>query len=347
MKRSTAKKAVARATQRKAKAKCDPERRKAAPSAPAALTGEREICQHCAQDLEHEPRALFVEQEVGRLFCSEECITGYFSAEIQHLEREYFQRLSDSDLTSKERVAYANLRWVTLEKPDEIWREKTLSGDYRYTLISRFPPDGKRTEAIWSICICLFLNEEPSFLYLAFPTRSEAMVQYYRNGEPYTRRQAKSQKNFEAESEGTDEPPSNPATDRLGAPWTEDETYRAQLVYERSDDDIPVEEFDGYQECLEPTLDDPDEIWSYFASGDRSSGGKIYHFIKRFQTEGEEGSERSTWFIVMAKESEESEQIEILDAFPTRDPSLVDRHRYGKQETGTPGQAGAAARLVH
>lgn len=360
MKRATAKKAVARPTQRKARTKGGSEGKTAArrrvPSAPASLTGEQEICQHCAKDLEHEPRALFVEQEVGRLFCSEECITGYFATEIQHLEREYFQRLSDTDLSAKERVALAHLRWTTLERPDEVWRERTLSGDSRFTLISQFP--GEDGGVVWSICICLFLNDEPSFLYLAFPTKSEAMVEYYRTGERYVRDLTRAaQARAEAEANASEFAPTEDpeksgetnATDRLGAPWTADETYRAQLVYERSDDDIAPEEFGEYQECLEPTLDEPDEIWSYFAEGPgQPKGAKIYHFIKRFPTEDEDGAEHSTWFIIMAKESDDAEQIEILDAFPTRDPGLVDRHRHGNQETGTPGQAGAASvRLVH
>jgi hypothetical protein len=129
--------------------------------------------------------------------------------------------------------------------------------------------------------------------------------------------------------------------------WIEDEIYRVQLVYECSDDDIPLEQFVEYQECFELTLDESDEIWSYLVIGDKIGQTKIYHFIKRFQGE-EDGAERSTWFIIMAKETEDAEQIEILDAFPTQDPALVDRHRHGKQETGSHGQANATAvRLVH
>jgi hypothetical protein len=139
-----------------------------------------EFCENCLKDLSQIDRALFVEEEVGRIFCSETCIAAYFTPEISRLEKEYFRRLSSNDLSAEERDHLSHLRWMTLQSPDEVWREKTLSGDYRYTLISELQPEDR---AIWSVCICLFLRGEPSFLFLAFQTKNAAMVAAYRKGE--------------------------------------------------------------------------------------------------------------------------------------------------------------------
>ena len=139
-----------------------------------------ELCQNCAKDLKGSLRALFVEEEIGRIFCTESCIASYFTPEIERLEKGFFKRLSPSDLSSDEREQFAHLRWITLQEPDEVWREKTIAGDYRYTLISEFEPSQKK---VWCICICLFLRGEPSFLYLAFTTLNAAMSNYYRKGE--------------------------------------------------------------------------------------------------------------------------------------------------------------------
>jgi hypothetical protein len=50
--------------------------------------------------------------------------------------------------------------------------------------------------------------------------------------------------------------------------------------------------------------------------------------------------------LIIARETEDEEQIEILDAFPTRDAALVDRYRRGEQEVGHT-QPGPVSRVVH
>ena len=371
------------------------------PKPPVEISGD-DACRNCNKDLRHEDKALFVEEEIGRVFCSEECIAGHFAPEIDRLEKEYTRRLSSSDLTGEERENFAHLRWVTLEEPDEIWREKTLSGDHRYTLISEFQPGSR---SIWCICICLFLRGEPSFLYLAFPTKNAAMVNQYRRGErvqwsPSRSAKAQARKSSGA-SEGlssADTPPragpitilnpsevlsgptaqtvaaeGGPVMDGLADGWTEDESMRAQVVQERRNDDIPSEEFELYEACLDETLEGPDEVWSIREAGagaasaaedsddeeeeddsdedsvssDGSSEGKdgpeglrIYHFIRQYRDESP-----TVWYVIVARETENAEEIEILDAFPTRDPQLVERYRRGTQEIG--GEERSASRLVH
>jgi hypothetical protein len=306
-----------------------------------------ENCQHCTKALVSEDRALFVEEEVGRIFCSEACIAGFFAPEIERLEKDYFRKVSDGDLTKDERESYSHLRWITLQEPDEIWREKTLSGDHRYTLISEFQPGAKR---VWSVCICLFLKGEPSFLYLAFTSKNAALINTYRKGE-----RVEWAKDRDS-AEGNEENPGVGAgahSDRLADDWTEDETFLAQVNQERRADDIAPEDFVLYEKCMEETLETPDEVWSC-QPGENTA--RLYHFIRYYKAESdEEGNETSdagpeaeggVWYLIIARETEDEEQIEILDAFPTRDSALVDRYRRGEQEVGhtTPGPV---SRVVH
>jgi hypothetical protein len=304
-------------------------------------------CHHCAKNLSGEDeRALFVEEEVGRIFCSESCIAAFFTPEIERLEKEFFRRLTPSDLSSEERESLAHLRWITLQEPDEVWREKTLSGDYRYTLISEFKPGSKK---IWSICICLFLRGEPSFLYLAFPTKNSAMANYYRRGERVEWvRPAQADASGEAADgenaeSGEGRNPSSQSKeeklDCLADSWTEDETVLAQLNKGRSKDDIPPSEYGLYQACLEETLETPEEVWSHESQGDDPV--KLYHFIKHYPDE-----KPGMWFVIVARETEDEEQIEIIDAFPTRDSQLVAHYRKGEQEVGQL-ESSSATRVVH
>ncbi len=310
-------------------------------------TVDPNACHHCAKTLSGDnDRALFVEEEVGRIFCSESCIAAFFTPEIERLEKEFFRRLTPSDLSSEERENLAHLRWITLQEPDEVWREKTLTGDYRYTLISEFKPGTKK---IWSICICLFLRGEPSFLYLAFPTKNSAMANQYRRGEQVEWvRPAQSQisadggasESLNGEEQGDQENSENrDKLDRLADSWTEDETVLAQLNKGRSKDDIPPSDYGLYQACLEETLETPEEVWSHESQGDDPV--KLYHFIKHYPDE-----KPGIWFVIVARETDDEEQIEIIDAFPTRDAQLVDHYRRGEQEVGQL-ESKSSPRVVH
>ena len=300
-----------------------------------------ESCTTCSKDLKGEERALYVEEEIGRIFCSEDCIASHFSPEIERLEKEFFKHLSDKDLSAADREKFAHLRWITLEEADEVWRQKTLTGDYRYTLISEFSPGSK---PIWCVCICLFLRGEPSFLYLAFPTKNAAMVNHYRRGERVewtkkTDRPRRSQDSGIPENaEQAFEEANAIPTDGLADAWTETETLRAEMNLNRQDDDIPADEFVQYQACLEETLESPDELWTLKSDGEEP---KTYHFIRYYPEE-----KPGIWYVIVARETEDAEQLEILDSFPTRDSQMVERFRIGEQELDTPG-AKPSSRLVH
>lgn len=264
-------------------------------------------------------KVLFVEEEKSRLFCSEECITAYFTPEIDRLEREYQKRRLDSDFSSEEREKVANLRWITLQEPDEVWREKTPSGDYRYTLISEFKPNQNR---FWYVCQCLFLRNEPSFLFVAFPTRNEDLLAQYRKGE-----------RFEWSHErdpGAPEAQMPQPIDMLADAWTEDETYRAQNLSTRAHSDIQPSEFHNYHELLEQTLEAPEEVWTVTLRNkpNGESSPRMFQFIRQFPQQ----QDQTLWYVIVARETERDDQLEIVEAFPTRDAALVQKYRRGDRE---------------
>jgi len=323
---------------------------------------DQETCAHCGKALAAGDRALFVEEELGRTFCGEDCIGEYFAPEVERLEAEYQARVSASDLSPSEREELAHLRWSTLREPDEVWREKTLSGDYRYTLISEFQP-AKR--AIWCVCLSLFLKGEPSFMFLSIITRNAALVERYRRGERMSwikrtqdEKHAAAHPKPSAEQialDGTVIPAiemgmelSESPTDGLADGWSTDEAVRAALGAGRREDDIPQDEFSAYRSCMEETLEAPDEVWSVVAEqegrpdlGDENTV-KLYHFIRSY-----ESGQVPFWYLIIAKEVPGEDHLEVLDAFPTRDPELVERYRQGSQELGGDEGAEPVTRVLH
>ena len=290
-------------------------------SSKARATGKKAAkvhCEECKKVISQQSQALFVEEEVGRFFCDEGCIVSHFTPDIEKLEREYGKHVSHVDLTGEERERYAHFRWMALENPDEVWMETMPKGDRRYTLIAEYLPENKK---IWAVAVCLMLRGEPSFLYLAFVTSDRNLVDVFRRGDQM--RIVKESSNAEAAEENT--PPKaeeRQGSDRLAEPWTEADSVRAMIVRSRKPADIAPEDFGFYQKCLEETLQNPNELWSYLPKSAR----RIYHFIKHYD------HDEPYWYVVIAKDTSDETQIEIIDVFPTRDPELVGMCRHGKKE---------------
>lgn len=277
-------------------------------------------CCECNREIQAREQALFVEEEVGRYFCEESCIVAHFTPEIEKMERDYGKHVSANDLNSEERERYAHLRWAAIEEPEEVWREKVPSGDYRYTLISRFQPEDK---IVWGVAVCLMLRKEPSFLFIAFVTADESLVNVFRRGDL---QKGKSQN--ESSSMRNEEKIENPSNtiekrDFLAEPWSESDSVRASILKNRKDSDIPVDDFAFYQKCLEETLQEPTELWSFSTSNHKK---RVYHFIREYEHDS------NYWYIVIAKDAVDDTQIEIIDAFPTKDRQLMELCRHGKKE---------------
>ena len=295
-------------------------------------------CSECSKLIPAKEQALFVEEEVGRYFCQESCIVSHFTADIEKMEREYGRNVSPSDLNSEEREEYSHYRWTTLEKPDEVWMEKIASGDHRYTVVAEFKP-GKKT--IWGVGVCLMLRNEPSFLFIAFVTSDRHLVDAFRKGEQlkviHKSKLSDEVKNQKVSSTHEDIEAGDvevDGEDGLAEPWTESDSVRASIVGNRKDSDIPVEDFGFYQKCLEETLQEPNELWSYSPK----SAKRVYHFIREYEHDA------NYWYVVMAKDTVDETQIEIIDAFPTKDKNLVELCRHGKKEVL--GEDNAAAMQV-
>ena len=116
--------------------------------------------------------------------------------------------------------------------------------------------------------------------------------------------------------------------DGLADPFTADEQFRAEVSDLRTDGDIQPSDFSEYEGCIEETLQGPDEIWS-FNPDEEAHSQKLYHFLRDYSD-----TEESMWYVIIARETDDDEHLEIVDAFPTRDLTMVDHFRRGSQELG-------------
>lgn len=375
------------------------------------------VCAHCRKDLKSGATTFQVEEEIGRKFCSESCVSHFFDPEIEFFESDYEQNRPKTDLSEKEMKQLEPLRWLTLNKPAEVWTKTTQNGDVVFTYIAKFRQKNQK-KPLWCVCMCFLMKGRPSFLLFSIPTRSQALVNHYRVGKKVklsaiqklarprlqtkpkkdkksvkpaspsgaeasiTEEQAKAFDASKAEGESQMQPPS----DGLASPWTHEETFRALITRNRKPDDIPIEDFPNFFEKIEETLQQPTEAWSFELTAEttlpsatkmegeeesdtsdlpdepadviefhekgnkkktqKGSAIETETFLFTFIKEYENAEYGKHWYVVIAREMEEEEQIEILDAFPTRDPDMVDCFRKGEQQAG-PTRGRNVSRLVH
>ncbi|MBN20944.1 MAG: hypothetical protein CL678_06595 [Bdellovibrionaceae bacterium] len=292
-------------------------------------------CEHCNTGLDKDDRALFVEEEHGKIFCSEDCIIKNYGNEIEKLEKRFYDHLSSDDLDGEKREELAYLRWENLTQPQTVWKnQEDKSEAPQYTLISEFQIDG---QSVWSVCVTLMLRNEPSFLFLAFVTRDPELVHVFERGEEVdpTPFQHKTDEKGEYRSgEDPHLPPEeegekDPGFDGLADSWTVDDTFRADLKNKRTSGDVPRESFESYEDCIEDTLQFPDEVWkvSVGTEEDDPEPVVLYHFIRKHDATDDHGA---FWYIVVGREMEGAEQVELLDSFPSIDEALVNQYRQGE-----------------
>jgi hypothetical protein len=185
------------------------------------------------------------------------------------------------------------------------------------------------------------------------------MVAHYRKGERLQWSRPKAERNKSLEDSAVIE--AKPAAsgevliDGLADAWTEQEARMAEMGSLRRGDDIPPSDFPLFQACLEETLEQPDEVWSPPITVPQMADSpdtdetdalpatpRVFHFVRKYPSQ-----DGTFWYIVVARETEEEEQVEILEAFPTRDPSLLERYRNGQQEAGAVAEPESPSRLVH
>lgn len=300
-----------------------------------------EFCANCRKKLHDLERVLFVETEVGRCFCTEECIQDYFQPTVEAMEEEWRKLRSPSDFTDKEVEKLLYHRGDTLEDPDEVWIQTAETSEKIYTFISQFR---QGEDPFWFVVACITIEGIPSFVFLSFATRDEALVEEYRRGQL---------------ASGITEEDAARATEHLNIGDEQNNVHQLaepgsssfERLYGdmRQANDIPREDFPKFDPFVDSTLDEPDEIWTIteesskwysFISKYKVSDSEIIHAPDRVESEegdeeeatGEEpgaGVEPGNWFYMVLVCRQVGESLEVVFAFPTIDPGLVQHFRKG------------------
>lgn len=268
-----------------------------------------DYCAFCRKGLALLPQIYFVEKEIQRCFCSEDCIQDYFQPHVEFLSQTFNQKRKPSDFSEHERFSKNSYQFKALMKPSEIWVEELESGELWYTSVTYFSsnPRNPQTKKWAFIVVYLMLEGQPSFIFQAFATRDEDLIEVYRNF-------------------------LNPNTQS-----------KVKIFPKSVKKDISRENFEHFEAFVEPTIEEPDEIWSFVSQEDPTPKEPWIAFIKKYEVPSELQSLKIVpsqapyfYMIVVCRSS-----CEVLFAIPTLDVELVQSFRIGMQKSIQKGAAAA------
>jgi hypothetical protein len=254
---------------------------------------------------------IVIDEKKGLVFKTEDELYQHFIKEITFLEEEFFKLRPKNDLSEEEFEKYEDNLSLLLEDPDEIWRDlETMKGTELTIYIRRFDNKEESEEALYHVAVVYMTDSIPTFVYLHYPTHSDALVAQYRRGEKTFDRYDQSIPLGALEGDALHEGDEF----ALGL-------YQAMLKV-RAENDIKEDKFRRYGELREETIENPDEIWR----NNDTLGNVLVSFIREVSEE----NEPDLYYIVVTIEDSPSNSHALLFSFPTSDESLVARYRHGE-----------------
>jgi hypothetical protein len=250
---------------------------------------------------------IVIDRQAGLVFDTENELFEHFNPQIEFLENEY-DRIAPKDEGFEPNLDDSKILDLTLEEPAEIWHDDKT---FKKFPIFHFIRPVESLEAFHVAVTYVSSEDEPTFIFFHFLTRSPELLNKYRRGDLVYDR-AFEQVGFAA-LEGDALSESDPLAMGL---------FLAMLKI-RADKDVPYERFlELGQELREDTIQEPDEIWR---SSDMN-GNVLVTFVKEFP----DHTEKDLHYIAVTQEDANSRVHALLFSFPTNDASLVERYRHGE-----------------
>ena len=286
------------------------------------------FCGQCKKVVHELEGLLYVENEGQVGFCSETCIEKFYSPWVDHfegLEKEWRAKnhLAEEDIL--EVVGHPVFMDQLLRRPTEVYCKIFEGGEHIYAFIVKLNDD--KYGAFTMACLCLVYDNQPSFILSATASREDRLIDNYRWGE-----KVKDVKNYHSTGE-SQEGKQTIEIDETSLQTVEQKksSYLARLLEERSPADIPIESFNLYESFFEPTMMDPDEIYSH----KDDEGDVIYTYIKAHDREGV-----SFYYFILClrlqKQIEENKDALIpIISFPSVDGDIYRSYRKGDLISGS------------
>lgn len=255
---------------------------------------------------------IIIDKENDLVFNTEDEVLKHFANPIKQLEEEFLKLRTKEDFSDDESLGKEEELEDLLHSPDEVWEDsESVDGVTVYNFIKCFE-DQENEDIYFYVALAYLAEDVPTFVFLHFPTRFDALCEHYRRGD-LVYDKAREDVGYggiegDALSEG----------DELAVGL-----YKSMLIV-RTTTDIDESLFQNYSELREETIEEADEIWRNTTMG----GYTLVTFLKDF-SRAEEGAEHM-YYLAVTLEDEGTNSHALLFSFPTNDENLVDRYRHGE-----------------
>jgi len=217
------------------------------------------FCGQCKKRSNDLNQLLFVDDNSTVGFCSEECIEVFYNPLVEHyetLDKKLRETLALKNENCRKYVGVPEYMDGLVKDPDEIW---VIENDLKQCLYS-FIKNYKTAEGeAFSICaLCLVFNYQASFVFLASATQNILYKDSFKIGKAMENPKSFLAKSQVAQQEINIDP------ETLELLENKKSICLANLMTNRSDEDIPLEKFHDYEPFFQKTMENPDEIYSSF-----------------------------------------------------------------------------------
>ena len=283
------------------------------------------FCYQCKKISKQVEEFFLVEDNQCQTFCSERCIVEFFSPVIETYEKDEIKRREKIGIVDEAAsVLRESQRHVegTLSGPDQIYEEEDDLGRKHYTFVKEYNEGG---ESFWYIVLCFLYEGQPSFVFLQTATQSDELLSYYCSGDLVD---GSDPTIDQSEREGFSKITLPPEV--IEELELKKSTSLAQLMSERKESDIPIEQYPLYDDYISGTLEEPDEIYLY----EDESGDQVYSYLKANEKEG-----TPFFYVVLcvkidSQHSKQEHALYPIVCFPTVDPDLCVKFKQGEKVSG-------------
>lgn len=282
------------------------------------------FCNQCKKIITNVEDLLFVEESSQRGFCTEKCIEDFYSPLFIHyekMEKEIRKDLNIQNEPCLKLLEKNDLVDKLFSVPLEIHHSMNELEEEIFSFIGKYPQENG--EEVWLLSLCYVYEAKPSFVFLLTATHNQELVNYFRFGD-----QIEDIDEF-LSVEDAPEVKGNPK-EILETVEQKKSSLLAVMIEERSPHDIPIEEFFSYEECFQPTIESPDEVYTC----EDDEGDVLYTYIKAHEKNGSSFFYFVVCFNFASDPNEKTESLLPIISFPSLDADTYKKHARGDKVSG-------------
>lgn len=285
------------------------------------------FCSQCKKNFKTLEELLFVEPSSSMGFCGEACIEKFYKPLVNYYEKQEESFREEHGLKNEkvhELVGQSYFTNELLHRPTSVYCFTNGFEQKFFTFIREM--EDEKYGTFYLAAVCFTIDHRPSFIIAMTATSNKKLIKEFEIGE-----RIENVKAFHRSTKGENKDQVEINEDTLMQLENKKSNYLAELLEKRSPADIPFEAFHLYEQFMESTMMDPDEIYSK----KDSDGDKIFTYIK---AQDKDGISFYHFIICMRIEKDWNDNTDALlpvISFPTLDGELYNHYKDGDLISGS------------